>query len=56
MPTGDPQRVWFAEMLAKLQGDWRETMSLNLTAAKAIVDRVILVRIENSNTVSRDVR
>ena len=27
MPAGDSQRVWFPEMLAKLQGEWRETMS-----------------------------
>jgi hypothetical protein len=55
MPAANPQRVWFPEMLAKLQGDWRETMSLNPTAAKAVANRVLLLRIENSNNVSRDV-
>ena len=27
MPAGDSQRVWFPEMLAKLQGQWHEAMS-----------------------------
>jgi len=27
MPAGDSQRVWFPEMLAKLQREWRETTS-----------------------------
>ena len=27
MPAGDSQRVWFPEMLAKLQGQWQEAMS-----------------------------
>jgi hypothetical protein len=27
MPAGDPQKVWFHEMLARLQREWRETMS-----------------------------
>jgi len=26
MPKGDAQRVWFPEMLARLQREWRETM------------------------------
>lgn len=26
MPTGDPQRVWFPEMLAQLRGQWQEAM------------------------------
>ena len=55
MPAGDPQRVWFPEMLAKPPGAWRETMSLNLTAAKAVANRVLPPRIENTNAVSRDV-
>ena len=28
MPKGDAQRVWFPEMLARLQREWRETMSV----------------------------
>ena len=28
MPRGDAQRVWFPEMLARLQREWRETMSV----------------------------
>ena len=28
MPKGDAQRVWFTEMLARLQREWRETMSV----------------------------
>lgn len=27
MPAGDPQRVWFPEMLTRLHGEWREAMS-----------------------------
>ena len=27
MPAGDPQRVWFPEMLARLQCQWHEAMS-----------------------------
>ena len=27
MPAGDPQRVWFPEMRARLKGEWREAMS-----------------------------
>ena len=27
MSAGDSQRVWFPEMLAKLQGQWQEAMS-----------------------------
>jgi hypothetical protein len=27
MPTGDPQRVWFPEMLARLESQWQESMS-----------------------------
>ena len=26
MPAGDPQRVWFPEMVAKLRLEWRENM------------------------------
>ncbi len=26
MPAGDPQRVWFTEMIAKLRLEWRENM------------------------------
>ena len=28
MPQGDPQRVWFPEMLARLRCEWDATMSL----------------------------
>ena len=28
MPKGDAQRVWFPEMLARLQREWRETISI----------------------------
>jgi hypothetical protein len=28
MPAGDAQRVWFPEMLTRLQGQWQEAMAL----------------------------
>ena len=28
MPSGDAQRTWFPEMVARLRSDWREGMSM----------------------------